>query len=244
MIESKRLRTERWSILALAIGMVFIFISSRRPVHHYDVPTILIAPPKHAKFFALGYHETAADILWIRVIQDFDVCEQTKAELAPVPLPAFLGGKATAPHQARCSEGWVYRMLDTVTELAPGFKTAYTDGGTMLSILVDDSNGAYKILKKGTERFPDDWELHYFLGYHTLYHLHDSKKAAEHVLTAAKLGAPDWTFALAGRLYSKAGQGELGLSVLQSALARDPEGPLAPRLKERIAEIQREMREP
>ena len=51
--------------------------------------------------------------------------------------------------EARCNEGWVYHMLDRITDFSPKFLYAYVHGGLLLSVLVDDREGARQIFEKG-----------------------------------------------------------------------------------------------
>ena len=68
--------------------------------------------------------------------------------------------------ESRCNEGWVYHMLDRITDFSPRFLYAYVHGGLLLSIVVDDREGARQIFEKGLKAFPD----HYNLNYHAAYH--------------------------------------------------------------------------
>lgn len=229
---------------AAVVGALFIAVSSSKSLTSNSKPKTFLYPPSDSKYFTLGYRELAADLLWIRVIQDFDICDQSSAALsAPELPPAFTGISPAGVERkpSRCDKGWVYQMINQVTELAPRFRQPYESGATMLSIVVDDREGAFDIYKKGVKQFPERWELHYRLGYHYLYEMHDIPGAAEEMKKAAELGAPDWTYALAGRLYSKAGQAELGISILEEALAKDPEGPGSHRIRERLALLKSEL---
>lgn len=228
-------------LLGLAAALSFAATAVIPKAAPIESSTAFLYPPKDAKYFTFGYNEVAADILWIRVIQDYDYCEQNPtAALVPHELsPDFTETGVRPP--ARCSNGWVYRMLDTVTELAPKFLTPFQTGGTILSVLVDDREGALKILEKGVANFPDDWTLHYRLGYHYMFEIKNPEKAAFHIHRAGVLGAPDWTIALSANLYSKAGKLRLGISMLEEALAISPDGESSARLRQRLAVLRREL---
>jgi hypothetical protein len=181
-----------------------------------------IPPPPIIKYFHFGYSETMADIFWIRVVQDMSVCEKAPDSVA--------GSNA---HVA-CDKGWVFRMLDLVTDLAPHFKMPYYYGATTLSVLVNDAQGAKIIFDKGLKEMPDSWDIAYRAAYHYMVELKDNKRAAELLIQAAKNGAPGWVYSLAGRLYSEDGQNFLARSVLLDALKADPEGPSAEAIKYRL----------
>jgi hypothetical protein len=86
-------------------------------------------PPTEIRHFTLGYSEIVADLLWLRTIQDFDYCENRPA--GALPSGAY-----------KCNRGWVFHMIDSVTELAPNFRTPYTTGALVLSVIVNDVSGA------------------------------------------------------------------------------------------------------
>jgi tetratricopeptide (TPR) repeat protein len=154
------------------------------------------APPKELRYFALGESLTVSDSLWLRVIQDFDYCE----------------GKAR--HQA-CRDGWVYHMIDLVTDLDSHFHMPYIMGATILSVLVDDVDGAAKIFAKGLAVYPTDWSLAYRAGSHAMTEEKNPEKAARYFRQAAQNGAPFWVNSLAARMYTKAGERQIARQMLQ-----------------------------
>ena len=198
-------------------------------------PTQNLVPPKDLKYFTLGFNEVVADSLWIRFLQDVDLCqdgltarerqesfnsrfEAPQGELGESQIQALSESSNRLP---KCQKGWAYSMLDSVSELAPKFYLPYSFGGGILSILAEDREGAALIYEKGLQVFPEDWNLHYKLAYHYLYELGQPEPAAAHMRKAALYGAPAWVYALAGRLYSEAGQLELGIHTLREALKTD-----------------------
>ena len=143
-----------------------------------------------------------ADSFWLRALQNFDFCEKP------------------------CRKGWVYHMLEVVTDLSPRFRMAYAMGGSTLSIVLGDIEGAALIYEKGLKNFPKDWSLAYRFAYHELYERKNLKKAADLLKQAGQNGAPLWVQNLAARLYQQSGQIDLGRSVLLDLLSRpnvDPE---------------------
>ena len=224
-------------------GLALLYAFDASSIALKTKPSVLLYPPKQLEHFTLGYREVAADVLWIRVIQDFDICEQSKAAPgAPQLPPAFRASDEHVERKpSRCTNSWVYQMIDIVTELAPKFKTSYVAGATMLSILVDDREGALRIYEKGVQQFPEDWRLNYGLGYHYLYEMQDLEKAGAQLKLAAEHGAPPWVYALAANIYSKTGQAQLGISVLEDALAKDPQGPGAERIQYRLDILKKEL---
>lgn len=209
--------------------------------------TALLFPPRDLKYFSLGYQESIADLLWVRSLQDIDLCgsasEVKKPLISKIDVASQLTdspSKEVVPDQrsyAKCEDGWSARMLDTITELAPRFKVPYMAGGTILSIVVHDNVGAAKIFKKGVERFPDDWSMSYRAAYHFMASVGDYKTAAEYLINAGKHGAPGWVFGLASKLQTRLGQAILSKPILEEAIAADPDSRWAPSLRERLDEV-------
>lgn len=139
--------------------------------------------------------------------------------------------------EAQCRLGWVFNMIDTITDLAPKFELVYSLGATVLSIVVDDREGARLIFEKGIRQFPDDWSLSYRAAYHYLYEIKEPRRAAELLEHAGRKGAPPWVFSLAARLYTDLGRAELGITILEDALKRDYKGHGVDKIKQRLDQL-------
>ena len=153
--------------------------------------------------------------MWLRWIQDNDVCQTYATTLNPKPLKSNVGEFANPRHKF-CDNSWSFKMLDAITTVAPRFKMPYLAGAITLSVLVEDYEGAKIIFDRAIARFPDDWQLLYRASYHYLYDRQDLPRAAELMIQAQKAGAPAWLALLSARLYSKAGQIEVGLATLEN----------------------------
>lgn len=218
---------------------------------------LLIAPPKSIKYTTMGYHDIVADSLWLRVIQDLDFCGERGTTLAQEHQKEWLKSEANKEkiensgqrkfnysqykniQPPKCRTGWVYEMLDTITELSPDFRAAYVSGAAALSIMVDDRQGAAQIYDKAIEQYPTDWPIAYQGGYHWLIEMREPDKAARYLQVAADNGAPEWVYSLLGRIYNEAGQAELTLRYLQQFLENNPDYEHNERILERIAEAQK-----
>lgn len=212
---------------SLISGIALIALSSGTAIRSTETKPTLI-PPEHLNFFVLGYQEPVADLLWIRAIQDFDFCESK-------PAPN------STPDQYRCEKGWVFHMIQAITELAPRFKIAHLTGATMLSVLVNDIDGASIVFDKSVLRFPDDGQLAFRAAYHALIEEKNVEKASRLLIVAGKNGLPPWTFALAGRLQAKAGQLELAKKTLEDALSTNPNGAGVERIQQRLDDVNAEL---
>lgn len=208
-------------LFLLLTGLGFIVLGYRSPIEVKD--TLLIPPPSHIEHFTLGFNEILSDVFWIRVVQSLDYCETTDRK-------KVFSKETVYQTPSLCHKGWVFHMLDAITDLTPRFRLPYVVGGTTLSVLVDDREGAKLIFDKGLKVFSEDWGLAYRAAYHYLYELKRPQRAAELLLVAHRNGGPEWLPLLASRLYSKAGQKILGISILQDLLEK---GNLSERVKKR-----------
>lgn len=182
-------------------------------------PRDLLSPPPGIEHFTFGHNDVTADFLWIRAIQDFDYCDQLLAK-------NLCTGK-----------GWLFRMLDTITNLSPKFRFPYSLGGVALSVLVSDVEGAARIFDKGVEQFPNDWPILYRAAYHYLYEVKDKKKAADLFIKAGRNGAPKWVFSLAGGLYNDANERVAAEAVLTEMIKSEVDPLVVKRLEEKLAKI-------
>ncbi len=208
------------TVLTILIGICLIIAMNGRS-QELETAQRFLPPPSHIERYSAGYNDILADVFWLRLIQDADHCDQ----------------QVPAGERCRSEKGWVFRMLDAITSLAPKFAAPYWHGATILSVLVGDKEGARIIFERGMEQFPDDWQLRYRAAFHAMENLGDIKKAADLLIDAGKKGAPSWVFSLAAKLYTKEGQAFLAKSVLESVLSSDPDGRWTPRLRERLSEI-------
>lgn len=183
-----------------------------------------IAPPEQLERFVFGYQEVVANFLWIRAIQDFDYCDTKLAK-----------------HLCQ-GNSWLYKMLNTVTDLSPHFRMPYASGALALTVIISDYDGATKLFEKGVKAFPKDWPILYRAAYHYLYEVKDTQRAAELLIAAADNGAPPWLYTLAGRLYSDAGHLELAESLLAQMKASGQEDQFVQRLQDKIDSLKKPAR--
>ncbi len=232
-------------IIAIFI-LVFIILQSLLGTDYStERSKIYIGPSKNIKSFTFGYDDFLASMIWVRLVQDFHVCDQNDRQ---VKYPKFQDEKDPLGEilnrelpPSRCKDGWVYQMLDVITDLQPEFRSAYVDGGTMLSVLVDDRLGAQKIFHKGLDKFPADWELLYRTAYHEMFEMQDAETSQGLMLKAAQRGAPQWVYSLAAQLFSRNGKAAFALSILDSVLDRDLGGEFTDRIKRRMEIIKNSM---
>lgn len=177
----------------------------------------ILPPPQGLEFVHFGFNDIFSDVLWLGFVQEAWNCQQSNL----------------------CHKNWGYRVLDETTLLAPKFKSPYTYGATILSVLIDDDYGAKVIFDRGLESFPNDWVLNYRAGYHYLIELEDPKKAADLFTKAGDNGAPFWTKSLAARLYERVGDLNVSEFVIQSMIDSSSDSYMQEGLKARLLEIQK-----
>jgi hypothetical protein len=218
---------KHFAILILSIALLVGVKSQLNEIYSEVKVRHLIPPPEHLKLMTFGYSDMVADLLWIRLLQDFEYCdgkevtEAQKQATADALEAADKNSEGTAIGilsvklpPARCDKGWSYHMIDSIVDVVPRYKIAYRIGAIMLSVLVDDRVGASLIFDKGIAAFPEDWVLAYRAGYHALFEVQNPEKAANLLIRASEHGGPPWLKSLGARLLSHSGQYELAYSVL------------------------------
>jgi hypothetical protein len=206
----KRISPLYWLVIALAFCATWVLPGIERK----DEQRFLAPPPEHMELFHFGFADSMADSLWLRWIQDNDYCQTYKGAGPASPIPEQTGDFANPRHRY-CDNSWSFKMLDSVTKIAPRFRMPYAVGALLLSVMVEDYEGAKVIFDRAVETFPNDWDILYMASYHYLFDRHELPKAAELLERAAKAGGPGWLPLLASRLYSKSGQIEIGIKTLE-----------------------------
>lgn len=128
-----------------------------------DEPVYL---PK-AKYLApmsLGWKNALADVLWFRTISYFG---------------KHFRSDRTYP--------WLAAMCELVTDLDPRALHVYRFAGVILPWEGDQVDAGIRLLEKGAKEFPDNWLLHYHLGFSEYFFKNDSEKAVRHLQTAVSL---------------------------------------------------------
>jgi hypothetical protein len=178
-----------------------------------------VLPPKFLNHMSFGFKLAIADSLWLRTLQHDDFCEVKSAKAAFNPGMLLEEALKAKLGPSRCHKGWVYHMLDMVTDLNPDFRWVYRLGGVMLSIGVDDREGARLIFEKGIAYDPTDWVTLYRAAYHYIFEIQDAVRARQ-VLSLASQNqeAPAIVSILAARLESAAGRTQIALDTLSDYL--------------------------
>jgi len=159
---------------------------------------LYMTPPQGIEHFTLGFNGIMADSMWIRVLQDFDYCENKVGRLL-------------------CEgQGWVYHLINSISYIDPHFRIPLFTGGLVLTVVVNDKEGASKIFDRAVELYPNDWPILYEAGYQALFIEKNKPKAAQLLERAGNAGAPKWVYALSAKMYTLAGEREYAERLYQS----------------------------
>ena len=187
-------------LIFFLIGITF---SHKTPFQPPNRP-LYFAPSSVIKHFSFGFSDLYADLLWVRLIQDIDFCELEKGH------PIY--NKEVISFQ--CEKGWSYKVADAITELSPRFLKPYEVSPLILSIVMGDKEGAQSLFDKGVKRFPSNWRIHFYSGYHELFEMKNKRKAYDQLLIAAQNGGPQWLHSLVSKGYSELNEWFLARKVL------------------------------
>lgn len=182
-----------------------------------------------------------ADLFWLSTIQNMGYCENGDEPSAYNPGANLEEILNVELKPSRCDRGWVFQMMDFITDLSPKFEPVYEIGATVLSVVVDDREGAKIIFDKGLEHFPNNWILNYRAAYHYMFDLQKPGRAADLLMAAYQNGGPDYLPTLATRLYSKVGRAMLGYTTLKGFIENNPDSPHIERAKERLEQLKKDL---
>ncbi len=227
------------STFLIFLAIVFIIIGNGFQVERRA--DFKVYPTKTLQYLHFGHRNSMADVFWLNTIQNMDYCENESSERSYNPGIGVDAVLAAKMKPSRCNRGWVFQMMDFVTDLSPKFEAVYEHGAVVLSVVVDDREGAKIIFDKGLEQFPDNWVLSYRAAYHYLMELQKPGRAADLLALSYKSGGPDFLITLATRLYSKVGRAMLGYTTLRQFVEDNPESPHIQKAKIRLEELKKEL---
>jgi hypothetical protein len=220
------------------LSIVFIILGNGFQVERKS--DFKIYPLKTLRYLHFGHKNSIADFFWLETVQNMDYCENS-GQVTSNPGVGVDAVLSAVIKPSRCDRGWVFQMMDFITDLSPKFEEVYEIGATVLSVVVDDRAGAKIIFDKGLEQFPSNWVLNYRAAYHYLFDLQKPGKAADLLMAAYKNGGPDFLPTLASRLYSRVGRATLGVTTLEEFIHNYPDSPNIGRAKQRLNELKKEL---
>jgi tetratricopeptide (TPR) repeat protein len=172
---------------------------------------------------SLGFEQVMADWYWVKALQYF-----------------------TDPVQAYNRYKNLGDILDVVTGVDPDFRYAYKFAG--IAVPYDtgrlhwaNTDHAIELLERGVTRFPDDWEIQFYLGFSLLNFRKETGRAAEHFAAAARIpGSPPYLKAFAARLFAAGGDIDRALVFAETMLERSTDAQERRQLEQRIQSIRLE----
>lgn len=204
----------RTVVIAIAAGLIAIFARTHLDGAQLPLADVRAPLPAELRIATLNFDSLAADVLWIRFIQNVP---DTHAD--PV-----LGE-------------WLGRQLSAVVELDPHFRASYLGGTVLLDVLADQPCESLRILEGGIRRFPLDWRMRLQAGFICFAELSDTPCAVTHLrAAAASPEGPKWLPGLVGRLLAESSQTEAAIEYLRVELARTTDPRLRVRFSERLQE--------
>lgn len=196
-------RASRFGGIALVLGLVLVTVRVQPFVQRPYLHTNLYLPSgKFVQQASLGYSELAGDMVWFQAVQ-------------------YFGGYAKSEHDLAYFSG----LIDIVNELDPHFVFPYVFGAVVLAQDLRDMDRGVRVLKRGMERNPENWELPFQIGF--LYYTikRDRPMAAHYFDLASRLpGGEERAARFAAFVYSRAGHTETSIRMWEE-IERDADQP-------------------
>jgi len=170
--------------------------------------------PKGVRAVSLGYHTLVADMYWLQAIQHV----------------------ATSVNQGKVPDD-LYFMADFITDLDPKFEIAYYFTGINLLLEGGKNENIIKILKKGKENVPGEWEMPFYLGFTYYFKMQEHEKAAENMGEACELKKVGYYCSLAARIRADQGSPDLGIRLLQEMYKQTDDERAKKTYEKRIREL-------
>jgi tetratricopeptide (TPR) repeat protein len=224
----------------LALTSTLIIMLSNSDVFIGEPKNLFYPPPISLKYFTFGYDDMVADLFWLRLQQDFGICEQQRGGSS---FSADSGKRVGRNRTPSCRYGWGYHMLNLITDLAPRFTLPALLGPMILSVVADDIDGATILFDKSLNMYPNNWELNYRAGYHFMLELEDRERASLLFQKSYENGGPKWLPLLIARVQSEQGRFSLAEKVISDLLKKMPEEKIKKRAIMKLQELKKKMAE-
>ena len=152
----------------------------------------MFLPPAEAlRIASLGFHNVAADAIWLLTIQYIGQQIMTAQNLPEL-----------------------FRLIDTVVTLDPHFVDAYTLGALFMNYSGGNVQGAINLLERGVRANPTRWEPAHDLARTYYLDLKDYPKALHWFQVTDRLpGRPHYVPRFIARLYAATGHRETALEL-------------------------------
>ena len=169
----------------------------------------------YLKSTLLGFEALAADLIWAHTVVSFGEHLITNQD--------YKG---------------LYNLLDITTRLDPFFNEAYRFGGILLAMQAKQVDESIMLLERGIKNCPDDWRLHFIMGFNLTYYKNDTVNAVRYFEDAARLpGHPTYLPRLIGNLYAKTGKIDMALMFLEEAYKQFKDAKMRAEIEAQIKEL-------
>jgi hypothetical protein len=203
-----------FAVLAAMTSSSLTAASAHRALWPAEADHLYLPPAATLKRLSLGHTEMAADLVAARTNVYFGTRLADKGE-----------------HR------WLSRYIETALDLDPFFHRVYLSGAAMVvysgggDIKIHNLVAANRIIERGIQVFPYDWELYFYLAFNLHFELpqlaprdprvDDWRQRGVDAMRRAALfeGAPPWLPSLAARMLSVRGGEELAIRHLEQAYA-------------------------
>lgn len=122
---------------------------------------VTLPPGKTIKILSFGYHNLAADLLFIWSIQFFSDYHVTNMY------------------------DYLEHIYNVITDINPQYMEPYIVGSWIMALEAGDVNMAMRLLQKGAKQMPDEWIFDYECGFYASKNLKDYKLAERFFKKAA-----------------------------------------------------------
>jgi hypothetical protein len=168
-------------------------VDAARADFHGQDERLYLWSGRQVKRLVPGFEQLAGDVYWLRTVQYFG------AERAFATEKRF---------------DLLYPLIEITTTLDPRLEIAYRYGAVFLAEPSPVGAGrpdlGIAVLERGVANNPLSWRLHQELGFFHFVYRHDSRRAAQILIDAAKIpGAAFWLKNLAAEILGKGGEREI-----------------------------------
>ncbi len=209
--------------LLVGLGLVLSRLSPpNRTLRQSELRPVVLRPAL-AKTLSRSQLPLLIDLYWLRVLNAI--------------------GEADSAQKNR--DLYAYGVV--LTELDPRFRTAYSYIGLNIPFQYERNkykNGdlAIDLLERGVRQFPNDMQLHLYLGFTMVFVERHYREAADVFLRGSKLpNAPRFMAGLATRLLSQSGQAGDALKLARDLAASTEDEEVKSGLEQRVQELEVEV---
>jgi len=168
---------------------------------------------------SLGFERLVADLYWIRSV-------------------FYVGSESAREANYPGAEP----LAQLITDIDPGFTSAYVLLGSVLGSLRYDADAAIRLLEKGTKN-TNYWRIPFLLGFQYFMEKGDYRRGAESLQVAYDLGGPSYLPLLVSRLYAHGGDLDTSILFLRAQIRQERFPKVKLKLERRLRDalIQRDL---